>query len=156
MNIFLLDKNIAKCARYHCDKHVIKMILEYAQILSTVCYLNGIETIYKPTHVKHPCVIWAGKSIQNWRWLKRLAAALNAEYRYRYRTSKDHRAFQVIQDLSEPNVPSLGLTSFPQAMPIQYRIAEDPVQAYRNYYIGAKSKFAVWTRRRIPHWFAHH
>ena len=35
MNIFVLDKNPIKAAQQHCDKHVVKMILESAQMLST-------------------------------------------------------------------------------------------------------------------------
>jgi hypothetical protein len=61
MNIFLLDSNIKKCAQYHCDKHVVKMILESAQILSTVLRLNGVDQGYKTTHANHPCTLWAGK-----------------------------------------------------------------------------------------------
>lgn len=35
MNIFLLDKNPEKCAAYHTDRHVVKMIVETAQLLCT-------------------------------------------------------------------------------------------------------------------------
>ena len=35
MNIFYLHENPEICAEYHCDKHVVKMILETAQMLST-------------------------------------------------------------------------------------------------------------------------
>lgn len=35
MNIFWLDNDPATNARYHCDKHIVKMIVEYAQLLST-------------------------------------------------------------------------------------------------------------------------
>jgi hypothetical protein len=85
MNIFLLDSNIKKCAQYHCDKHVVKMILESAQILSTVLRLNGVDQGYKTTHANHPCTLWAGKSFSNWKWLRELASALNKEYRFRLR-----------------------------------------------------------------------
>jgi len=39
-------------------------------------------------------------------------------------------------------------------MPGKYRIPGNPVQAYRNFYIGDKSRFARWTRRRPPKWYA--
>ncbi len=67
----------------HCDQHLIKMILESTQILSTVLHLNDIKTLYKPSHQKHPCVIWTGQSLQNWLWLRKLTCALNEEYKYR-------------------------------------------------------------------------
>lgn len=35
MNIFVLDRDPYIAAQMHCDKHVIKMICEYAQLLST-------------------------------------------------------------------------------------------------------------------------
>jgi len=135
MNIFVLDKDIKKCAQYHCDKHVVKMILEYAQILCTVNNLTGLKTPYQPTHIKHPCVIWAGKSIANWRWLRKLAKALNDEYKYRYDCPRDHAAYKVIAELTEPNLPDLGLTEFAQAMPNEYKV--------KNSYCG------TWTIRRI-------
>ena len=153
MNIFILDTNIRKCAQYHCDKHVIKMILETAQILCTVCNCNGIKTPYRSTHVNHPCVLWAGESIQNWRWLRKLARCLNEEFCYRYKRDKNHAAYDVIAALSEPPLVNAELTPFVQVMPDQYKISHDPVTAYRNYYIGLKKSFATWTRRRKPKWF---
>jgi hypothetical protein len=35
MNIFYLDPNPKICAEMHVDKHVCKMVIEYAQLLST-------------------------------------------------------------------------------------------------------------------------
>lgn len=35
MNVFALDRDPYISASYHCDKHVVKMIVEYAQLLST-------------------------------------------------------------------------------------------------------------------------
>lgn len=153
MNIFLLDKDIKKCARYHCDKHVIKMLLEYAQILCTVCNQHGSKTPYKSTHQHHPCVKWAGASRQNWLWLRRLVLALNREYRYRYARKQDHAAAAVVKQLTVPDLPRHGLTAFPQAMPKQLRNSQDPVMAYRNYYCQMKSSIATWKKRRRPKWW---
>ena len=60
MNIFILDNDSQKCVEYHCDKHVVKMILEYCQLLSTACHVHGIavDGIYKKTHDNHPCAKW--------------------------------------------------------------------------------------------------
>lgn len=153
MNIFILDKNINRCARYHADQHVIKMILESAQMLCTVLNLNGGNAPYRSTHIKHPCTIWAGKSLANWLWLKKLALALNAEYRYRYPLASCHKSAVVIEHLSDPEIDDMGLTEFALAMPDKYMVPGDAVQSYRNYYIGEKSGFARWTRRKIPRWF---
>ena len=153
MNIFILDKNIKKCARYHCDKHVMKMILESAQILCTASNLSGLTTPYRSTHNKHPCVQWAMASIQNWRWLRQLASELNKEFKYRFDHKKDHEAYKVITQLKEPPLPNIGLTEHPQAIPDIYKVSGDPVQAYRNYYVGMKQPFAMWKKRCPPKWY---
>jgi hypothetical protein len=90
MNIFYLDTNIQLCSEYHCDKHVVKMILEYAQILCTVLHESGESAPYRPTHKNHPCVLWAGESIENWKWLRDLANALNTEYKFRFQHAANH------------------------------------------------------------------
>lgn len=70
MNIFYLDEDIECCAKAHVDRHVIKMILETAQILSTVCVQHHVSAPYQATHPKHPCTLWAGEFLDNWFWLK--------------------------------------------------------------------------------------
>ncbi len=154
MNIFVLDRDIGRCARYHADQHVIKMILESAQMLCTVINETGGVATYKTTHIHHPCTLWAGASLSNWRWLKKLALALNDEYRYRYRGSKDHRSCEIVTKLPAPPIEDLGLTEFAQVMPEKYKIPGDAVAAYRRFYVGEKSRFAKWTRRRPPRWFS--
>ena len=153
MNIFVLDKNIKKCAKYHCDKHVVKMVLESAQILCTAANLSGLKTPYRSTHVKHPCVKWAMASMQNWRWLRQLATALNEEFKYRFDHKENHEAYKIITSLKEPLLPNIGLTEHPQAMPDIYKVPGDVVQAYRNYYVGMKRPFATWKKRRAPKWY---
>ncbi|WMC10099.1 pyrimidine dimer DNA glycosylase/endonuclease V [Oceanimonas pelagia] len=152
MNIFILDNNIERCAEYHCDQHVVKMILESVQILCTALNKKGFETPYKSTHIKHPSVLWVEESYDNFRWLIRLTSALNAEYRYRYRKEQDHKSMPVLAQIQQFEYPSTGLTAFAQAMPEQYKVPGDAVQAYRNFYLGEKLKFARWTRRGIPYW----
>jgi len=153
MNIFVLDLDIKKCAKYHCDRHVVKMLLEGVQILCAVCAKSGIKTAYKSTHHNYPCVLWAGKSIQNWQWLRKLVVSLNIEYKYRYYKTINHKSFAVAIKLTEPRIPNLGLTAFCQAMPKEFRVLDDPVTAYRRYYFKNKKKIATWTRRRVPLWF---
>jgi hypothetical protein len=153
MNIFILDTDIKKCARYHSDKHVVKMILESAQILCSVLHQNGIDAPYKPTHTKHPATLWAGVSLSNWSWLKLLALELNREYKYRFNRQNDHRSAEVIRDLEPPPIQDIGLTEFVQTMPDIHKIPGNPVLAYRQFYVAEKAGFAKWTKRPVPEWF---
>jgi hypothetical protein len=150
MNIFVLDYDIKKCAEYTCDKHVVKMILESTQLLSTACRLSGIDAGYKISHINHPASKWTRKSLSNWLWLKELVIHLNEEFKYRY-SGKNHKAYDVAMTLPNPNISDIGISEFAQAMPDQYKCS-DVVQAYRNYYIGEKKEFATWKKRDIPFW----
>lgn len=152
MNIFILDDDIKKCSEYHCDQHVIKMILESVQILCTALYKRGYSAPYKPTHQKHPCVLWAENSYDNFLWLKNLAKALNAEYKYRFDKTVDHKSIDVLKKISDVHYQKHGLTEFVQAMPDQYKVPGNPVLAYRKFYVGEKLGFARWTKRDIPLW----
>lgn len=148
MNIFVLDRNPALAAKYHCDRHMSKMILESAQMLSTV--LGGS---YKPTHANHPCTLWVGASRANAVWLVQLAYYLNAEWKTRYGHDREHKSAYVIAELVTDNklgtLPDAGLTPFALAMPDEYK-QDDPVASYRAYY---KSKtFAEW-RNGAPSWW---
>ena len=152
MNIFYLDKDIKKCAEYHSDKHVVKMITETAQLLNSVYYFTGEnnKAKYKLTHKNNPCAVWVRESLSNWKWLKEFGVALYDEYKYRY-NNKTHKAGEVILGLTEPSLMDMGLTEFALAMPKQYRCA-DPVTAYRSYYIGEKKGIARYTNRDFPEW----
>lgn len=152
MNIFYLDDNLQKCAQYHCDKHVVKMILEYAQLLCTAVWHTGVEAPYRPTHLQHPCAIWTRASLANWLWLKALAKELNEQYRYRFEHDIDHRSWTVIDSLNSPIIQNVGITERPQAMPEHYRIAEDPVRAYRQFYLGDKKHLLQWRKVGAPVW----
>lgn len=151
MNIFVLDLNPKICASYHCDKHVIKMICESAQMLSTVCRLSGNDFGYKICYQNHPCVQWTRKSLSNWKWLRDLTIFLNYEYKIRYNHINNHKSFDVILSLPEPNILDIGLTEFVQAMPQQYK-TNNPIISYRSYYIHEKKKIATW-RNKIPEWW---
>jgi len=152
MNIFYLDPDIETCARCHCDKHVIKMILESAQILCTVLWIHDIPAPYRATHQYHPCVLWANESLSNWLWLKDLTKALNKEYQYRFNHEKNHKSYEVILTLDPPLLVDLGLTKRPQALPDEFK-QKDPVEAYRTYYKIRKGHLAHWTKRETPAWF---
>lgn len=152
MNIFILDNDIETCAQYHCDQHAIKMILESVQLLCTALNKKGFQTPYKSTHTKHPCVLWVEESYDNFEWLTQLAIKLNEEYRYRFDKDVDHKSISVLSEIKKNKYERNGLTVFAQAMPDEYKVSNDAVMAYRNFYIGEKLRFAKWTKRDVPGW----
>lgn len=150
MNIFVLDKCPVKAAQMQCNKHIVKMILETAQLLCSI-YEPGTAP-YKRTHYNHPCAIWTRESLSNYMWLINHGYALCDEYLYRY--SKRHKSADVIHWCHDNiKLTDKGLTPFPKCMPDEYKV-EDVVQSYRNYYKGAKKDIAKWTKRNVPDWWA--
>ena len=156
MNIFVLDRDIRRCAQAHCDRHVVKMILESVQIMCTALNGKGFETPYRSTHRHHPCVAWAAESHDNFLWLARLVDELNREYRYRYQRDRDHASIRALDAIRHCRFESSGLTEFAQAMPEEFRVPGDAVAAYRSFYQAEKHGFATWTRRRAPEWWLPH
>ncbi len=152
MNIFILDRDINQCAQYHCDQHVVKMILESVQMLCTALNKKGFSTPYRSTHIHHPCVLWVEQSFDNFIWLQDLAIALNREYRFRFAKQDDHKSIKVLKDIAGHGYHKKGLTEFAQAMPDQYKVPGDAVKAYRQFYLGEKMAFAKWTKRSAPEW----
>lgn len=154
MNIFFLDWDVKKCAQYHCDKHVVKMILETAQLLCTAHHATTSPHTprYRIVHKNHPCSIWTRQSLSNYLYLAELGLELCKEYTHRY--GKKHKSSQVIEWalINKPNISDIGFTTPLLAMPDQYKV-EDTIQSYRNYYMGEKYKFASWKGRNIPEWF---
>jgi hypothetical protein len=177
MNIFYLHHDTAKCAEMHNDKHVVKMILEYAQLLSTTHrVLDGTEsvvltktnrkktryvlsderehTLYLSTHTNHPSAIWVRQSYENYAWLYQLFVAVLKEYTYRY--GKIHATARLLDALYMPpaNIPKgVGFTEPTPAMPEEYRVKNNSIQSYINYYVGAKQHLANWKKRTIPSWY---
>lgn len=156
MNIFVLDRDVRKCAKYHNDKHVVKMILESAQLLCGVHHMveeNTDEVPYRLSHKNHPCSIWSRENISNYLWLCELGLELCKEYSYRY--GKRHKSQDVIEWCltNPPSLPEEDFTEPPKAMPDEYKV-EDVVQSYRNYYCGDKKYFSKWKNRDVPYWFS--
>ena len=61
MNIFFVQLCAAAAARDLCDKHIVKMILETAQLLSCAFWCLAPQTtlqLYRKTHVNHPSAVW--------------------------------------------------------------------------------------------------
>ena len=158
MNIFYLDSNPKLAAEYHLDKHVIKMILESAQLLCTAHIIidkvsSAEKNLYHLTHINHPCSVWARTSINNYMWLYNLFTSLCDEYMFRYeKMHKTDVRFRHVLKTPPVNMLNVEFTSPAQAMPIKYKNS-DSILAYRNYYINEKYKFASWKKRETPFWF---
>ena len=156
MNIFFLDFDTKKCAQYHCDKHVVKMILETAQLLCGAHHTTDSQYYdipYKLSHKNHPCSIWVRESLSNYLYLCDLGLELCKEYTYRY--GKRHKSQDVIEWclIHKPNIRDVDFTSPPLAMGDEFKIGNDVIESYRNYYIEAKKDFAKWNNRDVPDWF---
>lgn len=136
MNIFYIDKDPKIAAQNMINKHVVKMILESAQMLST-CHRefgNERDTFYKRTHVNHPSNVWIRQSSQHYDWLYKHMIALGEEYTNRY--GRLHLTIQKLEyALKNPpkGLEDNGFTPPPQCMPDEYK-DDDTVKAYLNYY----------------------
>lgn len=170
MNIFFLDKDPSVCAEMHCDKHVSKMIIEYAQMLSTAhrvldedvnekATVPYIDKLYKKTHVNHPSTVWVRSDWKNYFWTYQLFTALCKQYTIRY--NKKHLTdikLSFLLMLSPYNIPKTSaldeMTPPPLCMPDEYK-CDNHVEAYRNFYNGEKARFAKWDKLgKVPYWFA--
>jgi hypothetical protein len=177
LNIFYVDTDPVVSARSLVDKHVVKMILETAQLLSTTHRLldgrqvpgksktgrnvkryvlddHRDDVIYQATHVNHPSAVWTRTSVENYLWLVEHYYGLLEEYQYRY--GKVHACYRIAYDLQSPpkNLTDYDMTVMPCAMDKQYIISDDPVINYRNYYIRGKQHLHAWTKRQPPEWIS--
>lgn len=177
MNIFYLDPNPKTCAEMHLNKHVVKMIIEYAQLMSTAHrILDGEEyidltangrrikrwrmddsvmeqTLYKASHINHPSAIWSRKNQQNYYWLYSMWCYLLDEYTHRY--NKIHACARLKDVLKSypKNIP-LGIFYEPTpAMPEECKVPGDSLASYHKYYVERKNHFAKWTKRDVPNWY---
>ena len=181
MNIFYLSHDQKEAVKYHNDRHVVKMILEYAQLLSTahrvldgkvftitnengrkgkVWVLNDSRegNLYKATHVNHPSAVWVRESKENYLWLYQLWVELIAEWKFRFDhpENKLHASEAKLKDVlkNPPNkIVSKGFTEVPQAMGTEFMIKGNSIAAYKNYYIKDKLHLATWKKRGKPSWY---
>lgn len=162
MNIFVLDSCPTLAAMDLCDKHLSKMLLESCQLMCTAKNIldpnNKFEGQYRTTHANHPCAIWTRASTGNFRWLLDHAWSISLQYSAAY--EKNHKSNEVLKKLTDWQSESdfyyyFGTnerTPHPQCMPDEYK-DQNTVQAYRNYYIGSKARFAKWKNRPEPIWW---
>ena len=154
MNVFYLDEDTAKCAEYHCDKHVVKMILETAQLLSSAWHVLCPNVVpsnaYKLTHKNHPCAKWVREASENYEFVHLLGLDLCDEYTYRY--GKRHKSQDIIENLTPLpiHIPMKHMTEVPLCMPDEYKVPGDPVASYRKYYKGEKAYMATYKYRDTP------
>jgi len=158
------------------DRHVVKMILETAQLLSTAHrIIDGMEyegqsrsgrkakrwklsndlddTMYSATHINHPSAVWTRQSVANYSWLFDHLLALGDEYTHRY--GRSHLTIDKLGNiLSNPpaNLTEQAFTTMPSCMDNQYKVGDDPVENYRSYYNYGKVDLLRWTNRRPPDW----
>lgn len=144
-------------AQYQCDKHVVKLIVESAQLLSTAHHEKNsnkelLDRIYKSTHKNHPCSIWVREDLSHYKWLVEHALSLCWEYTYRY--NKIHKTENILNILKN-NTPNLSDSNFiepPKCMPDEFRL-EDTVESYRNYYRFKRETINFkYTKRQEPYW----
>ena len=182
MNLFVLDKDAIVSAQLQCDKHVVKMIVESGQMLSTAHRMldgkmfrapskSGKTTskhwshpdpildqiLYKAVHMNHPCTVWTMQTSENYMWHYTHFIGLCDEYSYRY--DKQHKTYLDLADhLKNPpkNIPKGPLTKHPLAMQSNPECinTDDIVGSYRAFYQTKQERFKmVWTKREIPEWF---
>lgn len=150
MNIFILDTDPVLAAQMQCDKHVVKMIVESAQLLCNA--LPEHLAFYRRTHFNHPCSVWVRASRENYSWLCDHAFELCREYTRRYK--KIHATEWVIKLCRSlaPLLDSSSLTPFVICVPEDCKTT-DPVESYRAYYSKHKSRFAKWRFGSPPAWY---
>lgn len=162
MNIFYLDSNATKCAKYHFDMHINAMIKESAQMLSTAMWCVDpliaedyfeIERCYAPiSNINHPSCKWVRESTAHFSWLKKLVIQLNEEKKYRFK-SGDHKSYFIAVNLPVPCIDNNEFTQPPQCMP-EYLQTNDSIVAYRQYYMSIEKNYmAKWTKRNFPKWW---
>ena len=155
MNYFYVEKDPTSAAQALCDKHVVKMILETAQMLSTAHRLTEspqADFVYKPTHSNHPSTKWLRSSQIAYKHGLQHLCALFDEYRHRY--NKTHATERLLPYLSQvpEALPDLPFVDPPQCMYDECR-SSDTVEAYRSYYRVRRSEIDMrWTKREEPAW----
>ena len=176
MNIFYLHPKATRCAKWHCDKHVVKMILETAQLLYTAHWVLATAAGAKPNfdtaptsksrptergyisihNQKHPCAIWTRESLQHYKWLCELGLALCLEFRHRF-GDKAHSCEKHLLWLTwnpPAQLKDKGWTQPPKAMPEEFKRSKNSVVCYRIYYMEGKGSRGLlkYTARHRPHW----
>jgi hypothetical protein len=102
--------------------------------MSTVQHRYGPAAtgIYKPTHAKHPCTLWAGETRDNYVWLWWLTYELCGEYTRRYQKVHKVQRDGLLGRLISGQRPMRGIM--------------DPLQSLD----GSLSGFGLWPHAAAP------
>jgi hypothetical protein len=163
VNFFYLDKDPIQCAKYYCNKHILKIPIEIAQILSKIHHEleTGVDycKIYKNSQVVKNTLgpyCWIKQSYDNYIWTSKLGLALINEYKIRY--NKDtHKSEPILKYLANnpPKLPKIGITRFIGTNKydmFQY-ISNDPIICGRYNYVEMKCKNDKWNIHGPPNWY---
>jgi hypothetical protein len=176
MNIFYLDPHPKTCAEMHLSKHVVKMIIEYAQLMSTAHrVLDGTEyidassgrkikrwrlddsaresTLHKASHINHPSAIWCRENQANYAWLYCMWLHLLDEYTYRY--GKIHACARLKDALRcHPNKIAIGDFFAPTpAMPPEVKVlAENPTPGRKYDSLKSYHNYYNVSKRSFATW----
>lgn len=158
MNIFYLDEDPINCAKYLCDQHLRKMIVETAQLLSN-CWPEDIAP-YKRFGYNHPCSKWAQYNRKHYVYLVELFHNYLGEFEYRF--NKGHKCAELNFSVAAFGWFDKNFEAFqkpPQVMPAMH-VDSSTVVAYRNYYRDKMTEWQSrdkkiipkWTNRAVPGW----
>ena len=156
MNTFVLSRDPVEAARFHCNKHVVKMILESAQMLCAAhwihllkkegkaigdfkrvrdaqqwAYENTLQDLQPPwkmSHMRHPCTVWTAENVSNYSWQLRLCEALLQEYTRRYdgKIHKTNLEAKWLRKNYPIDIRDDGLSNFPVCMKEEYKVFKEP------------------------------
>ncbi len=183
MNIFVLDKDPVLAAKYHCDKHCVKMILEAGQMLCVAHWIGALKSVGRAledfkrvreakayavdyadpslippwtlTHTRHPCTVWTSENTGNYNWHVQLMRSLLDEYTARYeKVHKSETVYEWLASRTPYGMSESSMTEHPQCMPEDCKVPNDPVAAYKNYYHQHKAYMAKWNRSSPPSWWS--
>jgi len=152
MNVFYTNTCPSVAASEHCVRHRNKMIIEYAQLLSTAHHVidgdRAIQGIYKCTHTNHPSAVWVRQGRTQYQWV--LACAKRLCELYRADRWVDHKTLHTLQILTSfpSGLRNTEWTDPPACVADHLKPLNKPVQElYRMYMI---EKFNEWTTRDKP------
>jgi len=163
VNFFYLDEDPKKCAKYYCNRHILKIPIEIAQILSKIHHeLNSnidYSKIYKNALVVKNTIgpyCWIKESLHNYIWACTLGLELINEYKFRYNKT-EHKTECILQFLfdNQPKLPNIGKTKFKGTNKydmFQY-ISDDPIICARYNYAEMKCINDKWNKDGPPDWF---
>ncbi len=177
MNIFYLDPDPKICAEQHISKHTCKMVIEYAQLMSTAHrVLDGTEytdltansrrikrwrmddpfmesTLYKASHINHPSAIWCRENKQNYLYLHRLWHYLLQEYTYRYGRKHECEKLGAALYLRPENIKDGEFFAPTPAMPPELKIiAENPVPGRKYDSLKSYHNYYIKDKIRFASW----